>query len=137
MPCKMHIHQIFCYSLAKANLCTMKLRISLFPLKLFEWLNYIIFLYYLWCKSIIYTKERDARNFKANLKKLFISYPPAGWNTKQPPTGGNFFLQSLCLKRYTTKRFKKIGSWYSKNFTLYVFIFNSYVQFLCWFIVIC
>ena len=47
-----------------------------------------------------------------------------------------FFLQSLCLKRYTIKRFKKISSWYNKNVTLYIFIFNFYVQFLCWFIII-
>ena len=35
-----------------------------------------------------------------------------------------------------TKRFKKISSWYRKNFTFFVFIFNFYVQFLCWFSVI-
>ena len=58
-------------------------------------------------------------------------------NSLELPAGRNFFfLQSLCLKRYMTKRFKKISSWYSKNVTLYIFKFNFYVQFLCWFIVI-
>ena len=47
-----------------------------------------------------------------------------------------FFLQSLCLKRYTIKRFKNLSIWYNKNVTLYIFIFNFYVQFLCWFIII-
>ena len=56
-------------------------------------------------------------------------------NSHEPPVGRNFFLQSLCLKRYMTKRYKKTSSWYSKNVTLYIFIYYSYVQFLCWFIV--
>ena len=38
--------------------------------------------------------------------------------------------------RYMIKRFKNINSSYNKNVTLYIFIFNFYVQFLCWFIVI-
>ena len=57
-------------------------------------------------------------------------------NSHEPPTGRNFFFQSLCLKRKTTQRFKKISSQYSKNFTLYISIFNFYVQFLYWFIII-
>ena len=57
-------------------------------------------------------------------------------NSYEPPAGRNFFLQLLCLKRYTIKRFKKTSSWYNKNVTLYIFIYNFYVQFLCWFIVI-
>ena len=31
-------------------------------------------------------------------------------NSQKPPKVTNFFLQSLCLKRYSTKRFKKISS---------------------------
>ena len=31
-------------------------------------------------------------------------------NSHEPPAGGKCFLQSLCLKRYTIKRFKKISS---------------------------
>ena len=53
----------------------------------------------------------------------------------EPPRVETFFSQSFCLKRYMTKRFKKISSWYCKNFTLYIFIFNFHVQLLCWFII--
>ena len=72
---------------------------------------------------------------RANLKKLFVSYPTTGWNKKVTSHlwVETFFLQSLCLKIYTIKTFKKISSWYNKNVTLYTFIFNFYV---CWFIVI-
>ena len=52
--------------------------------------------------------------------------------TSHPPVEISFL--NLCLKRYTTKRFEKISSWYNENVTLYRFIFNFYVQFLCWFI---
>ena len=31
-------------------------------------------------------------------------------NSHEPPAGRDFFLQSLYLKRYKTKRFKKISS---------------------------
>ena len=47
-------------------------------------------------------------------------------NSHELPANRNIFLQSLCLKRYTIKRFKKISSWYNKNVTLYI-----YIQFLC------
>ena len=57
-------------------------------------------------------------------------------NSHEPPVDRNVFLQFFCLKRYTAKWYKKISSWYSKNLPLYVFIFDFYVQFLCWFIVI-
>ena len=73
--------------------------------------------------------------YKANLKKscLFpIRRPGEIKNSHEPPGGRFFLLQSLCLKRYTTKRFKKISSWYSKNVTLHIlysiFMFNFYVD---------
>ena len=65
-----------------------------------------------------------------------IHQPGETKNSHEPPTGRNFFFQSLYLKRKTTQRFKKISSQSSKNFTLYISIFNFYVQFLYWFIII-
>ena len=35
-------------------------------------------------------------------------------NSHEAPAGRKFFLQSLCLKRYIIKRFKKISNWYKK-----------------------
>ena len=77
---------------------------------------------------------------EANLKKVVCLLSTGRVKKKKKVTSRqqveHFFFQSLCLERYMIKRFKKINSWYNKNVTLYIFIFNFYVQFLCWFIII-
>ena len=96
-------------------------------------------------KSSIYyfhMKKRILADFqiciRPNLKScLFpIHRPGEIKNSHEPPAIRNFFLFcNLCLKRYMMKRFKKTSSWYNKNVTFYIFMFNYYVQFLCWFMV--
>ena len=58
-------------------------------------------------------------------------------NSHEPPAGRNFFFAiSLSKKIYVKKIWKDKQLIYNKNVTLSIFIFNFYVHFLCWFIVI-
>ena len=57
-------------------------------------------------------------------------------NSHEPPVDRNFFFAIILSKKIYDKIFKKIGSWYNKNVPLDIFIFNFFVQFLCWFIII-
>ena len=61
-----------------------------------------------------------------------IHQPGEGKNGPLPRMGRSFFFFfcNLCLKIYTTKIFKKISSWYIKNVTLYIFIFNFCLIFM-------
>ena len=49
---------------------------------------------------------------KANLKSCLFPIQQLGEikNSHEPSAGRNFFFQSLCQKRYTRKRFKKIAA---------------------------
>ena len=81
-------------------------------------------------KMECFAKIVNAKKLLANLKKLFVSSSPAGWNenSHKLPTGRNFFFTiSLSKKIYMTKRFKKINSWYSKNVTLCMYLYSIFV----------
>ena len=91
------------------------------------------------CKyGLILTQITDGKmllqyyGFRPTLKycSFPIHRPDEIKNSHEPPAVRNFW-QSLCLKRYTIKRFKKISNRCNKNVTLHIFIFNFYVQFLC------
>ena len=76
---------------------------------------------------------REFMNFKNNVRptlkscSFFIHQPGEIKTSRELPTGRNFFLQCLCLKRSAIKRFKLISSWYNKN----VALLYIYIQFLC------